>query len=124
MTTHTAHTTPQTEQPEGDFFAVYRETEAGFEHIGYVPDEAALEAEARAALEAHEGPQLPPPPPPPSGVVAKAEPRERFLRHVRVGEPMSVGEWTYQIERRRRERERLAAELEVGAITTLCGSAA
>lgn len=78
--------------------------------------EGALADEARAAFDAHEGPQVPPPPPP-SGVVSK----ETFVRRVRSGEVVSVEEWLYQVERRKRERQRIADALKPGEVTTLAG---
>lgn len=74
-----------------------------------------LEAVARAAFDAHEGPQVPPPPPP-SGVVTS---KESFVRRVKAGEILSVEEWLYQVERRKRERARIAAALKAGEISTL-----
>lgn len=73
-----------------------------------------LEAVARAAFDAHEGPQVPPPPP--SGVTTS---KESFVRRVKAGEILSVAEWLYQVERRKRERERIAAALKSGKVTTL-----
>lgn len=103
--------TISTERTSDDDFAVYRETDAGFEHVGYLADEA------RAAFDAHEGPQVPPPPPPETVVrrfdragwineqdrlwlaneKAKMEARIAQLRQEserrRIAEALAAGEW-------------------------------